>query len=137
PQQGRPTGRHALPCGESGSCLTTQRTGDVQQQRLQGARAATTRLGQQRQSLCEDGTRTAPIATEETANLDTQGDASASPRQISNRAHIATMNASRTARAAWTRCRSAGCAQAQGQAGLRDEHTLESEPTQMRQQGRD
>jgi hypothetical protein len=71
PQQGRPTGAYALPYGESGSRLTTQRTGDVEQERLQGTRAATTRLDQQRQSLPEDGTRTAPVATEETADLDT------------------------------------------------------------------
>src|SRR5207245_1252595 len=129
--------RHALPRSESGSRLTTQRTGDVEQERLQGTRAASTRRDQHRQSLREDGTRTAPVATEETADLDTQGDASATQRKIGDRADVATVNASRTARTQWILRRSAGCAQAQSQAGVRDERTLEAETTQMGQQGED
>jgi hypothetical protein len=77
------------------------------------------------------------VATEETTDLDAQDDASASPRQIGNGAQIATVNASRTARAEGTLCRSAGCAQTQTQACICDEHMLKAQTTQMGQQGKD
>jgi len=76
--------------------LTAQGAGEIEQQRVLGECAAGARHDQLRQSLGEDGTRTASIATAEPPNLDVQHDGPAAPRKVSECALIAAVDTART-----------------------------------------
>ena len=84
-----------MPCGQACSRLTAEGAGEIEQQRVLGEGAAGVRCDQLRQSLGKDSSRTPSVATEETTNLDVQHNASAGPRQVSQGALIAAVDAAR------------------------------------------
>jgi hypothetical protein len=98
-----------------------------------GECAPSTWRHQLRQSFGEDRPRTPSVGTEEPANLDVQGDTSATPRKIIQRAVIAAVDALRTAKAQRTQRRAARCSQYESQARVCDEHALKSKATQSGQ----
>jgi hypothetical protein len=75
--------------------LTAEGAGEIEQQRVLGNCAAGVRCDQLRQSLSKDSARTPSVAAEETTNVDVQDNASASPRQVSQGALIAAVDAAR------------------------------------------
>jgi hypothetical protein len=99
PQQRRATCVEGVPVGQPRTRLTAQSTREVKQQRALGQCAPPAWGGQLQQSLGENDTRAASIATKETTNFDMQLHLSTAPGEIGQRPLIVTVNAARWARA--------------------------------------
>ena len=100
--------------------------------RVLGVRAPGVRRGQLWQSLREDSTCAPTVTTEEATDLDAQGHAVAAPRQVSQRAPIATVDATRSARTEWTARRPANGGEDESKTCICDERLVKAETTQMR-----
>src|SRR6266700_84568 len=94
--------------------------------RVLGVRAPGVRRGQLWQSLREDSTCAPTVTTEEATDLDAQGHAVAAPRQVSQRALIAAVDATRTARTERTAGRAAGGGQDKIQTRIGDQRLVKA-----------
>src|SRR5437660_1849705 len=98
-----------MPSRQACSRLSTQGARDLEQQRVLSVRAPGVRRSQLWQSLRKDSTCAASVTAEEATDLDAQGHAVPCPRQISQRALITAVDATRAARTERTaRCAAGG-----------------------------
>jgi hypothetical protein len=93
------TGQHALPARQPCSGLSTHGARQIEQATLEGLGPPTPRRRQFWSLLSEDAARTAPLRTEEAADMEVQGHAAMGPGQVSQRALIAAVDPMRSTRA--------------------------------------
>jgi hypothetical protein len=92
PEQRGSTGQHAVPARQPCPGLSTQGAREIEQAALEGLGPPTPRRSQFWSLLGEDAARTAPVGTEEAADMEVQGDATLGPGQVSQGALITAVD---------------------------------------------